>query len=127
MINKLFITSQKLDKIFDEGKEDIIEYLDFRKAYRPCLEMKTLNETNLKNLYEPDEHLWLEETIKLLHEKRFNDLDIDHLIEELESLVEHDKNRVSSFLEQIIRYLLLLQPEFDVRTNRKFLKKEIAS
>ena len=65
MNNKLFITSQKLDKIFDEGKEDIIEYLDFRKAYRPCLEMKTLNETNLKNLYEPDEHLWLEETIKL--------------------------------------------------------------
>ena len=127
MNNKLFITSQKLDKIFDEGKEDIIEYLDFRKAYRPCLEMKTLNETNLKNLYEPDEHLWLEETIKLLHEKRFNDLDIDHLIEELGSLVEHDKNRVSSFLEQIIRYLLLLQPEFDVRTNRKFLKKEIAS
>ncbi|WP_157134157.1 DUF29 family protein, partial [Crocosphaera watsonii] len=48
--------------------------------------MKTLNETNLKNLYESDEHLWLEETIKLLKENRLNDLDIEHLIEELESL-----------------------------------------
>ena len=90
--------------------------------------MKTLNETNLKNLYETDEHLWLEETIKLLKENRLNDLDIENLIEELESLDTRDKNRVSRFLEQIIRYLLLLQYwEVEKDSNRNHWRAEIQS
>ena len=90
--------------------------------------MKTLNETNLKNLYESDEHLWLEETIKLLKENLLNDLDIEHLIEELESLGKRDKNRVSSFLEQIIRHLLLLQYwEAEKDRNRNHWRAEIQS
>ena len=48
--------------------------------------MKTLNQNQLKELYETDEYLWLEETIKLLKKKRLNELDLEHLIEELESL-----------------------------------------
>ena len=71
--------------------------------------MKTLNQNQLKNLYEIDENLWLEETIKILKEKCFTELDLENLIGELESLGKKDKNRVSSFLEQIIRHLLLLQ------------------
>ncbi|NEO28558.1 MAG: DUF29 domain-containing protein [Kamptonema sp. SIO4C4] len=71
--------------------------------------MKTSSENHLKNLYETDEHLWLEETIKILKDNRLSDLDIDNLIEELESLSKRDKNRVSSLLEQIIRHLLFLQ------------------
>ncbi len=71
--------------------------------------MKTLNQNQLKNLYEIDEHLWLEETIKILKEKCLDELDWENLIGELESLSKKDKNRVSSFLEQIIRHLLLLQ------------------
>lgn len=71
--------------------------------------MKTLSQNILKNLYEIDENLWLEETIKILKENRLEDLDIKNLIEELESLSKRDKNRVSNFLEQIIRHLLLLQ------------------
>ncbi len=71
--------------------------------------MKTSNQNQLKNLYEIDEHLWLEETIKILKEKRLDELDWENLIGELESLNKKDKNRVSSFLEQIIRHSLLLQ------------------
>ena len=71
--------------------------------------METLTQSQLKILYEIDEHLWLEETIKLLKENRLHELDLDNLIAELESLGKRDKNRVSSFLEQIIRHLLLLQ------------------
>jgi hypothetical protein len=78
--------------------------------------MKTLNQNpwqveggeNLPLLYEIDQHLWLEETIKILKENRLDELDIIHLIEELESLSKRDKNRVSSLLEQVIRHLLLL-------------------
>ena len=63
--------------------------------------MKTLNQNQLKNIYEIDEHLWLEETIKILKQKRLNDLDLENLIEELESFSKKDRNRISSFLEQI--------------------------
>jgi Domain of unknown function DUF29 len=65
--------------------------------------------TNLKQIYDIDAHLWLLETIELLKQKKFNELDLENLIEELESLTRKDKNTVKSLLEQIIRHLLLLQ------------------
>jgi Domain of unknown function DUF29 len=63
----------------------------------------------LQELYEKDDHLWLEKTVELLKQKRFNDLDLDNLIEELESLGKRDRLKVFSLTEQIIRHLLLLQ------------------
>ncbi|NET72172.1 MAG: DUF29 domain-containing protein [Sphaerospermopsis sp. SIO1G2] len=68
----------------------------------------TIN-TDIQSLYEVDESLWLEETILLLKEQRFQDLDTDNLIAELEALGRRDKNAVASLLEQIIRHLLLLK------------------
>ncbi|MFM6630109.1 MAG: DUF29 domain-containing protein [Microcystis panniformis] len=64
---------------------------------------------DLKTLYEIDDSLWLEETIELLKAKRFDALDLDNLIEELEDLGNEKKFRVASFLQQIIRHTLLLQ------------------
>ncbi|WP_041237685.1 DUF29 domain-containing protein [Gloeothece citriformis] len=64
---------------------------------------------DLKNLYETDDHLWLEETIKLLNANRLDELDVENLIEELEYLGRKDKNQAESLLEQVIRHLLLLQ------------------
>lgn len=65
--------------------------------------------TDLQQLYEIDDYQWLEETVKLLKHKQFNDLDLDNLIEELEDLGREKKNAVASLLEQVIRHLLLLQ------------------
>jgi hypothetical protein len=65
--------------------------------------------TDLKKLYEVDDSLWLESTITLLKKQHFNQLDLEHLIEELEDLGREKKNAVASLLEQIIRHLLLLQ------------------
>ena len=89
--------------------------------------MKTLNKDQLKNLYETDEHLWLEETLRLLKENQLNDLDLENLIEELESLSKRDKNRVSSFLEQIIRHLLLLHYWTIEEKNQNHWRAEIQS
>ena len=69
--------------------------------------MKTI--ADLKQLYEIDDSQWLEETIKLLKDHQFQELDLENLIEELEDLGKRDKNAVASLLEQIIRHLLLLQ------------------
>lgn len=65
--------------------------------------------TNLKQLYETDESLWLEKTIELLKQKQFNQLDLENLIEELISLGKRDLAKAKSLLRQIIIHLLLLQ------------------
>lgn len=78
------------------------------------------NKLKLKSIYEIDEHLWLEETIKVLQSHRFNELDLDNLIEELKSLSRRDKNKVASLLEQVIIHLLLLeywQEEYEYNAN----------
>ncbi|MCZ8240223.1 MAG: DUF29 domain-containing protein, partial [Microcystis sp. LE19-131.1A] len=48
-------------------------------------------------------------TISLLRNHQFQQLDLEHLIEELEDLGKEKKNAVASLLEQVIRHLLLLQ------------------
>lgn len=67
------------------------------------------SQSNLKKIYEIDDYLWIEKTIKLLQEKKFNELDIENLIEELEDLGRERKNKVESLLRQIIIHLLLLE------------------
>ncbi|MDD1422891.1 DUF29 domain-containing protein [Dolichospermum sp. ST_sed3] len=65
--------------------------------------------TQLKQLYETDDYLWLLATIDLLKQGRFDEVDLENLIEELEDLGSEKKNAVVSLLEQVIRHLLLLQ------------------
>lgn len=60
-------------------------------------------------LYEKEYDQWLEQTIQLLQQNRLEELDREHLIEELEALSRREKKAVERFLEQIIRHLLLLQ------------------
>ncbi|MCA2812576.1 MAG: DUF29 domain-containing protein [Microcystis sp. M53603_WE2] len=64
---------------------------------------------DLKQLYEIDDSQWLGETVSLLRNHQFSQLDLEHLIEELEDLGKEKKNAVASLLEQVIRHLLLLQ------------------
>jgi hypothetical protein len=75
---------------------------------------------DLKQLYEIDDQQWLSETINLLKQKKFNELDLENLIEELDYLGKSNKNAVESLLEQIMRHLLLLQyweVEYDRNVN----------
>ncbi|WP_034936867.1 DUF29 domain-containing protein [Gloeocapsa sp. PCC 73106] len=62
----------------------------------------------LCSLYYQDNEQWLLQTLNLLKERQLEKLDVEHLIEELEALSRRDKLTVESFLEQIIRHLLLL-------------------
>ncbi|WP_232826174.1 DUF29 domain-containing protein [Cyanothece sp. BG0011] len=67
------------------------------------------SQSNLRELHEVDDYLWIQKTIKLLKEKKFNELDIENLIEELDDLGRERKNKVESLLRQIIIHLLLLE------------------
>ncbi|MEH2353370.1 DUF29 domain-containing protein [Nostoc sp.] len=83
---------------------------------------------SLKELYEIDEHLWLEETIKLLKANHLEELDLENLIEELENLGRRDKAKVANLLEQIIIHFLLLQYwTLEAQYNSGHWKAEIRS
>lgn len=71
--------------------------------------MAVKNVDKLKALYEIDDYLWIDETVKLLKGRRFEELDLENLIEELEDLGSEKRHKVESLLEQIIRHLLLLE------------------
>jgi hypothetical protein len=83
---------------------------------------------DLKTLYETDDVEWLQETVKLIKNHQFEQLDLENLIEELEDLGREKKNAVASLLEQIIRDLLLLKYwTNEVEYNRVHWEEEIYS
>lgn len=62
----------------------------------------------LSVLYEEDYALWLDETAKQLRQKQFSLLDIDNLIEEIESMGRSECRAVESLLINILVHLLKL-------------------
>lgn len=90
--------------------------------------MQIVTKTDLQKLYEIDEHLWLEETIKLLKKNRLDLLDVENLIEELEELSRRDRQKVASLLRQVIIHLLLLQYwTEELEYNQNHWRGEIAT
>ncbi|HEY9703096.1 MAG TPA: DUF29 domain-containing protein, partial [Allocoleopsis sp.] len=70
--------------------------------------MLTITE-NLSQLYEEDYILWLEKNIKFIKDGKFNYVDLQNLIEELESLGRSEKNAIKSLIRQILIHLLMYQ------------------
>ncbi|MDJ0843766.1 DUF29 domain-containing protein [Crocosphaera sp.] len=60
----------------------------------------------VKTLYETDFNLWLEETVKLLKQKKLDELDLENLIEEIEAMGRSEKKGFRSNLEQLLLHLL---------------------
>ena len=65
------------------------------------------------NLYDKDYYLWLEETVQLLQEGKFTDLDIFNLIEEIKDMGRSEKNALESNLIVLLMHLFKwkYQPE----------------
>jgi Domain of unknown function DUF29 len=62
-----------------------------------------------KTLYDTDFNQWIGEQVKLLRDRTFSQLDIDNLIEEIESLGKSDKRQLKSRLEVLLHHLLKWQ------------------
>jgi hypothetical protein len=60
-------------------------------------------------LYDTDYQLWIEQTVAQLRSKHFNDLDLNNLIEEIESLGKSDKRAISSYLRRLCEHLLKIK------------------
>jgi hypothetical protein len=66
-----------------------------------------------KTLYDTDFQLWLEQQSQLLHDRRYEALDAENLLEELVSLGKRDRRSLESYLEVLFTHLLKweFQPE----------------
>lgn len=58
------------------------------------------------SLYETDFLLWTEETVAKLKARDFDNLDLENLIEEIESLGKSDKKEIKSRLTTLLAHLL---------------------
>jgi Domain of unknown function DUF29 len=80
---------------------------------------------DLTKLYEQDYHLWLETNINLLKNRNLTEIDLENLIEELESMGRKDKNAVWSNLTILLMHLLKWKYQTDKRSNSwKFTIRE---
>jgi Domain of unknown function DUF29 len=70
-----------------------------------------------KQLYEEDFYVWSQRQAELLRTRRYDELDLEHLIEEVEDLGGALKRAVRSRVRTIIEHLLKLQhsPAVDPR------------
>ncbi len=66
--------------------------------------MNTIN-----NLYDQDYFLWLQETYKMLENNKIDQLDLEHLKEEILGLGNEQRRKVDSYLRQLLIHLLLYQ------------------
>jgi hypothetical protein len=58
------------------------------------------------NLYETDFYAWTQEQARLLRERRFDDLDLDNLVDEVASVGSSEKREIGSRLKNLLTHLL---------------------
>jgi hypothetical protein len=68
-------------------------------------------------LYEADFVQWSDRTAQLLREHRFADLDLEHLIEEIEDLGNRHRDALESQLTRLLMHLLKWQFQPDHRSS----------
>lgn len=88
---------------------------------------------HLHQLYNRDFVIWCEETVAQLKAQKFDDLDLEHLIEEIEGLVKRErrelKNRLDVLLNPLLKRCYVPTPEnyrgweLTIREQRKQLQR----
>jgi hypothetical protein len=71
--------------------------------------MKSDVKVKSNSLYETDYQLWLDETVTQLKAQNFSNIDLENLIEEIESLGKRDKRAICSFLMRLCEHLLKIK------------------
>lgn len=66
----------------------------------------TATEPPPNDLYEADFYAWTQEQARLLRERRWNDLDLDNLVDEVESVGSSEKREIRRRLAVLIAHLL---------------------
>lgn len=70
---------------------------------------KSITRPTAAKLYESDFSAWAEQQARLLEERRFDELDLDHLIEEVADLGVSERKTLFSHARQVLLHLLKLE------------------
>ncbi|MEH1809820.1 DUF29 domain-containing protein [Nostoc sp.] len=70
--------------------------------------VKPIIQSATQTLYDEDYYLWLRTTINQLRAGQFSDVDLDNLLEELETMGRREKRTVKSLLIRLFEHLLKL-------------------
>jgi Domain of unknown function DUF29 len=73
------------------------------------------------DLYEADFPLWAERQAALLRARRFDELDLDNLIEEVEDLSRRERRSIESYVETILEHFMKLAFSAAERPRRGWL------
>jgi hypothetical protein len=94
------------------------------KATEPA--MSTKLESKAEGLYATDFYVWAEQQAALLRARRFDGLDLDHLIEEVEGLADAKRSAVLNNARVIMEHLLKLEhsPATDPRNKWRATVRE---
>ncbi len=80
----------------------------------------------MSNLYETDYHQWLSNQVALLRNHRFDQLDLENLLEDLELGIESKIDNLENFLVNLIHHLLKMDYQTtvlrDTITTERVLK-----
>lgn len=72
--------------------------------------------TTETSLYDTDFYDWILTTVTLLRQRRFADLDIEHLVEELEDMGKRERRSLKSHIRNVILHLLKWRYQPDKRS-----------
>src|SRR5712692_1231317 len=69
------------------------------------------------SLYESDFYTWTQEQARLLRERRFDDLDLDNLVDEVASVGSSEKREIRNRLKVLLTHLLKWKFQPGLRGN----------
>jgi hypothetical protein len=67
-------------------------------------------------LYDEDFYAWIAETVSLLRQQRFTEIDVAHLAEELEDMGKRERRELGSHIRNVIIHSLKWQHQANKRT-----------
>jgi hypothetical protein len=97
-------------------KEDQLDCSNLR-GIKMAANVSKLSQTEMTYLYDKDYYLWIENTVKLLQQQQFNEIDLINLIEELEDMGRSEKRAISSNLRILLMHLLKYKYQPGKRSN----------
>jgi len=71
----------------------------------------------MTTLYEQDYALWSEQMADLISSKRFDELDIENLVEEVRDLSKRERDRLLSSIRLILHHLLKWDYQISLRSR----------
>jgi hypothetical protein len=73
--------------------------------------------TSQQNLYDIDFYLWITTTAQLLRDRKFDELDLDNLIEEIDDMGKDKRRELKSRLVVLLMHLLKYQYQPERRSS----------